>query len=417
MSCITTHSPMELVCKDYLHLEPSRGGYKYILVVMDHFTRFAQAYPTKNKSGRTAAERLFQDYIPRFGYPAKLHHDQGREFENELFRTLRQLAGIGDSRTSPYHPQGNPVERFNRTLLQMLRTLTDREKERWKNYLPQVVHAYNCTHHKSTGYSPFYLLYGRHSHLPVDLIFGLVEPEEETTPKGYAKQWAHRMSEAYKIVESHSRQSSVRGKALNLGERGGPGKLRSYWEKAVYVVKEQVSNNPVYVVYPENSDSRKTRALHRNLLLLVSDLPVEAPAMTPGSTSPEKQKKTVRHTSNDNMDDKDSDLASSDAESSTGGYWLRAPVNWPTSGSDQLPEQAPVRETTRVLQGRENPEQSQDREVQRASESPADRGTATYLEAAHPVYADEADGANTESEPDGVDRAEGLGMEEEATVR
>lgn len=114
----------------------------------------------------------------------------------------------------------------------------------------------------------------------VDLIFGLVEPEEETTPKGYARQWAHRMSEAYKTAESHSRQSNARGKAQydwkvrwvvlkvgdrvlirNLGERGGPGKLRSYWEKSVYVVKE-VSNNPVYVVYPENSDSGKTRILH-----------------------------------------------------------------------------------------------------------------------------------------------------------
>lgn len=104
---------------------------------------------------------------------------------------------------------------------------------------------------------------------------------EETTPKGYVEHWANRMTEAYKITESHSRQASARGKAQynrkvrgvvlkvgdrvpvrNLGERGGPGKLRSYWEKAVYVVKEQVTDNPVYTVYPENGDSRKTRTLH-----------------------------------------------------------------------------------------------------------------------------------------------------------
>lgn len=110
MGSITSISPLELVCIDYLHLEASHGGYECILVVVDHFTRFA------------------------------------KEFENELFHTLQQLSVICHSRTSPYHPQGNPEKQFNRTILRMLKTLTDKEKERWKVQIPRVVHTYNCTH-------------------------------------------------------------------------------------------------------------------------------------------------------------------------------------------------------------------------------------------------------------------------------
>lgn len=68
MGSIISIVPLDLVCIGYLYLEPRRGGYECIFVQMDHFIRFAKVYPTKNISGQ-ADEHIFEDCIPRFGYP------------------------------------------------------------------------------------------------------------------------------------------------------------------------------------------------------------------------------------------------------------------------------------------------------------------------------------------------------------
>lgn len=297
-----TTQPFELVCIDFLHLDRCKGGYEYILVIVDHFTRFAQTYATTSKSGKTAANLIFNDFSLKFGFPSRIHHDQGREFENQLFTQLKKLSGMAGSRTTPYHPMGNgKVERMNRTLLQMLKTLTETQKSNWKESLNKLVYAYNCTRCEVTGYSP---------RLPVDLLFGLYTESGSSDQRDYVEKWKRGMEEAYAIANENAQKSAerskkhydpkVRSSVLQTGERvliknltprGGPGKLRDYWEDTVHtVVRKMGSDLPIYELRPERGKGR-SRVLHRNLLMSCDYLPFETqPEVTKNDKSNQKQR-------------------------------------------------------------------------------------------------------------------------------
>ena len=158
-------------------------------------------------------------------------------------------------RTTPYHSQGKGlVERMNRTL-RTLRTLPETHKSFWKDHINKLTHAFNCTVHESTGYSPFFLLFGRSPRLPIDVIFDL---ETETGSKSHAEyvtKWKSAMQEAYSLASKSAMKSAMRGKKIIINKcghqhckweivslcatfthRGGPGKFRAFWEDHVHIV-------------------------------------------------------------------------------------------------------------------------------------------------------------------------------------
>ena len=117
---ISSSAPMELVCIDYLSLERSKGGFENILVITDHFSRYAQAIPTRNQTAQTTARVLFENFFLHYGFPAKLHSDKAANFESKVIKKLCEIAGVLKTHTTPYHAMGNGlVERFNKTLLNM----------------------------------------------------------------------------------------------------------------------------------------------------------------------------------------------------------------------------------------------------------------------------------------------------------
>jgi len=152
--------PWQMIAVDILEVPVSCNNHRYLLVVQDYFTKWADAIPLTDQT----AERITGELIKLFsiyGHPEIIHSDQGRNFESSILAQTLEAFGVRKSRTTAYHPQGvGMVERFNRTLLQLLRSYVEKQSD-WERYLPLVLYAYRTSTHSSTGSSPFMLMYGR----------------------------------------------------------------------------------------------------------------------------------------------------------------------------------------------------------------------------------------------------------------
>lgn len=275
---VSTGEPFELLTMDFLTVADT-SGFRYALVFVDHFSKFAIVVPTKDQTAITTAKLFWKHVVQPYGCPKRILSDQGPNFESQLFSELCRLSGIRKSHTTPYHPQGNGVcERFNRTLLGLIRTLEQEQRERWPQYVGDVVWAYNQTVHRATGYTPHFLMFGRCGRLPVDLLLETPESITSRTPDEWVQDHWHRLAQAKQIVlgrhQDLADNSSVNLLPLKPGDRVlvcNPrhirgSKLEPKWEPCPYRVEKQpFPGRPVYDVVSEKPNGLCKR-LHRNLL-------------------------------------------------------------------------------------------------------------------------------------------------------
>ncbi|KAL5009348.1 hypothetical protein ScPMuIL_014929, partial [Solemya velum] len=165
---------------DFLKLSKTTEGYQYVLLVVDSFTRWVEAFPMKTQDSKSVARVLFEQVFSRFGAPKKLVSDLGKQFTSNLIQALCEIFDVQRCVTSAYHPQSNSFcERNNRTLIQALRTYTDKDQDNWPSKIHGVLMALrnsNCS--QSTEFSPYFMVFGKEMRLPFDVA---IAPKDNLT--------------------------------------------------------------------------------------------------------------------------------------------------------------------------------------------------------------------------------------------
>ena len=187
---INSPGPWETISIDIVGPLPVDGNSnRYIVTMMDVYSRYLIAIPVRNHRASTVSRCLYESVVAYFGAPRSILSDRGTEFTSMIWESLTQMLGAKIKLTSPYYPQGNSViERSHRTLSNMLRTMLLEKRGRdWSSLLPSVMLYLNSMIQEKTGVSACEILFGRSPNLPSDISFTPITSLSNDR-EGYVKQ-------------------------------------------------------------------------------------------------------------------------------------------------------------------------------------------------------------------------------------
>jgi len=175
-------APWERAAIDITGPHPqSTKGNKFMKTVLDHFTKYAFAFPVRSHDAITVAKYLVERVFVVYGVPTQLLSGRGAEFEGSVMTEVCRLMEIDKIRTTAYKTSTNgALERVHRTLNTMLGKMVSEKQRDWDNHVAYVLAAYNATEHSATGYTPNMLVYGRELRFPNELMYADVGDDEVT---------------------------------------------------------------------------------------------------------------------------------------------------------------------------------------------------------------------------------------------
>jgi transposase InsO family protein len=282
-------------------IQESNKGYRYILVISDYASRFVFTIPMKNQTAPTIARCLVDKLITKYGAPQAVLTDRGTNFLSVLVNEICVLFKIKQMRTTSYHPQTDGlVERFNRTLCDMLACYVNKEPEEWDKFLPFVTFAYNTAIQSTLKECPFYLFFGRAPLLPNDITINPRYNTRYDDHNVYAEKWEnakklareHLFKAQTKQKENYDKGTKTRiytiGDKVLLRAPPSAGKFINRWNGPFIITKSYSNVNYEIENFPKTK--QKPVVVHSNRLKPYTERVPEIPAeiQRERMTKPEK---------------------------------------------------------------------------------------------------------------------------------
>ena len=193
------------------------------MLIGDHFTKWYEAIPLPDQRAETTADVLLNHWICHFECPHSIHSDQGHNFESDIFQQFMRRLEINKTRTTSFHPQSNAViGPMNRTMLNMLSKCLDQKQSDWSTLLPFVLMAYRSSVHASTGFTPYFLVFGHEMSLPLDLLYKLPERSEPSSLNKQVLERQEAIRKAFELIRRITTAQKLRPSALYNSKVHGP---------------------------------------------------------------------------------------------------------------------------------------------------------------------------------------------------